>query len=267
MLVNEEARENWTIIDLPALYEDPGDRPKLPSNCRVITDWRTEVNEALCPQRYTTADLLRIKEAVGPREFSSQYQQRPAPESGNLFNHTWWQSYDPEEIADESGPVFEQVLLSVDCTFTDNASSDYVVGIVVGTINMIQRLRDRHSCNGVVIEQAASGFAVYQLLRTKVPGLIRYNPHGRSKVAKASAIVPIVEAGNVYLPKYAPWLDAFINEFSLFPNAKNDDQVDALSQVLNHLTVKIPPRLTEATWGRQAIGVSGDVPKLNPFEV
>jgi predicted phage terminase large subunit-like protein len=266
--VSEEARENWTIIDLPALYEDEGDRPKLPSHCHVVPDWRTEIGEALCPQRYDTSDLLRIREAVGSRDFASLYQQRPAPEGGNLFHPDWWQFYS----ATDDLPDFDRVMLSVDCTFTDAKTSDYVVGAVVGqagqryyvldlvrqkldvvgTMAMISRLYKRHTPNGCLIELAASGHAVYQMLRQKVPGMIGYNPHGKSKVARASGIIPTVEAGNVFLPTSAPWLESFLNEFSLFPASKNDDMVDALSMAVNYCSQRNPAQLTTVEWGRQA---------------
>jgi predicted phage terminase large subunit-like protein len=268
MNVSEDARENWTIIDLPAMYEDPGDRPPLPAHCRVVPDWRTEIGEALCSQRYDTKSLIRIREAVGSRDFASLYQQRPAPEGGNLFDPTWWQYYS----VDDDLPDFERLLVSVDCTFTDNKKSDYVVGAVVGqagnsfyvleivrekldivgTISMISRLYNRYQPNGCLVELAASGFAVFQLLKKKVPGVIGYNPHGKSKVARASGIIPMVEAGNVYLPTSAMWLESFINEFSLFPASKNDDMVDALSMAINYCNQKMVPQLTVVEWGRQA---------------
>ena len=77
--------------------------------------------------------------------------------------------------------------LSVDCTFTDANTSDYVVGIVVaqsgnsfyvldlyrektdviGTLAMISRMYKRHVLDGTVIELAAGGYAVYQMARKK----------------------------------------------------------------------------------------------------
>jgi len=39
----------------------------------------------------------------------------------------------------------------------------------------------------------------------------------------------------VFLPKKAPWLEAFDYELIAFPNGKHDDQVDALSQFLRAL--------------------------------
>ena len=268
MNVSEEARENWTIIDLPAIYEEANDRPPLPKHCTVIPDWRAEVGEALCPQRYNTKALVRIREAVGSRDFASLYQQRPAPEGGNLFNPDWWQYYG----VNDDLPDFLRVILSVDCTFTDANNSDYVVGAVVGqagnsfyvldlvrekldvtgTMSMISRLYKRHSPNGCLIELAASGYAVYQMMKQKVPGMLGYNAHGKSKVARASGIIPVVEAGNVWLPSSSPWLDAFINEFSLFPASKNDDMVDAVSMAINYMTQRTAPQLTTVEWGRQS---------------
>ena len=265
MNVSEKGRENWTIVDLPALYEDEGDRPILPPHCEKIPDWRTEVGSALCPQRYDVDDLERIREAVGSRDFASLYQQRPAPEGGNMFDPDWWQYYNYDTIM----PDFQRIMLAVDATFTANNKSDYVVGVVVGqagnqfyvldlvrekldvvgTMAMINRMYGRHALSGTVIELAASGYAVYQMMSKRVPGLIGFKPE-KSKEARASGIVPLVEAGNIYLPASAYWLDSFINEFSLFPASKNDDMVDALTMAINYMSQRSAPSLTTVTWGR-----------------
>lgn len=262
--VSEKGRENWTIVDLPALYEDEDDRPKLPAHCPAVADWREEIGSALCPQRYDQDALERIREAIGSRDFASLYQQRPAPEGGNMFSPDWWQYYK----WDDPLPEFQRIMLSVDCTFTDAKKSDYVVGAVVGqagsrfyvldlarekldvvgTMAMIARMYNKHALSGTVIELAASGYAVYQMMGKKVPGLIGFKPE-RSKEARASGIVPLVEAGNIYLPASAHWLDAFINEFSLFPASKNDDMVDALTMAINYCSQRSAPQLTQVTWG------------------
>ena len=263
--VSEKGRENWTIVDLPALYEEDGDRPKLPEHCPTITDWREEPGEALCPQRYDVDALERIREAVGSRDFASLYQQRPAPEGGNMFSPDWWQYYS----YDTPLPDFQRVMLSVDATFTATSKSDYVVGAVVGqagsqfylldlvrekldvvgTMAMIARMYKRHQLNGTVIELAASGYAVHQMMQKKVPGLVGFRPE-KSKESRAAGCVPVVEAGNVYLPASATWLDAFISEFSLFPASKNDDMVDALVMAINYMSQRTAPAMTEVTWGR-----------------
>lgn len=265
MNVSEKGRENWTILDLPAISEDPGSRPPLPEHCHVVPDWREEPGMALCPQRYGMDEYERIREAIGTRDFAALYQQRPAPEGGNMFDPSWWQYYDQTKDL----PEFQRVILSVDCTFTANSSSDYVVGSVIaqagnsfyvldmvrerldiiGTISMISRMYKKHALSGTVIELAASGYAAYQLLQKKVPGLIGFKPE-KSKIARAAGIVPIVEAGNVYLPASAAWLDVFMNEFSLFPAAKNDDIIDSIGMAINYMSQRTVPMMTEVSWGR-----------------
>lgn len=43
----------------------------------------------------------------------------------------------------------------------------------------------------------------------------------------------MIEAGDVLLPREAPWVSVFLGEILAFPNARHDDQVDALSQMIN----------------------------------
>lgn len=57
------------------------------------------------------------------------------------------------------------------------------------------------------------------------------------KEARANAIEPLWEAGNVYLPHpdIAPWVHDFIEELVTFGAALHDDQVDAMTQALARL--------------------------------
>jgi phage terminase large subunit-like protein len=48
------------------------------------------------------------------------------------------------------------------------------------------------------------------------------------------------EAGQVYLPREAVWLGAYLSELLAFPAGRNDDQVDATSQALKYLTARTP---------------------------
>ena len=53
------------------------------------------------------------------------------------------------------------------------------------------------------------------------------------KLTRLMRVTPLMEAGKMALPVYAPWLAAFEAEFFAFPEAAHDDQVDAVSQYLN----------------------------------
>jgi predicted phage terminase large subunit-like protein len=98
-----------------------------------------------------------------------------------------------------------------------------------------------------LVEDKASGPAVIQEVKHDVAGLTEVNPEG-GKIARARAVSPQVESGNIYLPHpaIAPWIDAFIEEAAAFPNGRNDDQVDAMTQALNRLrsTTLTPPYAT-----------------------
>ena len=79
----------------------------------------------------------------------------------------------------------------------------------------------------VLIEDAANGPAVCQLLRRQVPGLLAIPPRG-SKASRAHAAAPLVEAGQVRFHRRA---ESLIEELLAFtPQGGVDDQVDAFCQ-------------------------------------
>ena len=81
--------------------------------------------------------------------------------------------------------------------------------------------------DAVLIEDAANGPAVCQLLRRQVPGLIAIPPKG-SKASRAHAVAPLVEAGQVRFHRRS---DSLIEEMLAFsPRGGLDDQVDAFCQ-------------------------------------
>jgi len=147
-----------------------------------------------------------------------------------------------------------QQIQSWDCSFKDLQTSDYVVGQAwarLGSVYLLgDQIRAQMDCPatvkavrelsqrfpgtlGKLIEDKANGSAVIQMLARELPGLLPVNPEG-GRVARATAISPLIEAGNVYRPHpdYAPWVNDFIEECAAFPNGAQDDQVDAMSQAL-----------------------------------
>ena len=143
---------------------------------------------------------------------------------------------------------------SWDCAFKDLETSDFVVGQVWGRVGadyfLGDQVRDRMDCPTTVkavrdlsyrypgslaklIEDKANGSAVIQMLKHEIEGILPVNPEG-GKVARAMAVSPLIEAGNVYLPHplIAPWVNDFTEECAAFPNGAHDDQVDAMTQAL-----------------------------------
>jgi len=152
---------------------------------------------------------------------------------------------------------FDQQFQSWDLAFKDLATSDYVAGGVWGikaadrylldqkrerlgfpeTVAAIQAMTVKWpKANLKLVEDKANGPAVIQALQHQMTGLVPVTPEG-GKVARAQAVSPQVESGNVYLPHpaLAPWVESFIDECGSFPNGKYDDQVDQMTQALNRL--------------------------------
>lgn len=149
------------------------------------------------------------------------------------------------------------------CAFKGAADSDYVCGGVLrqmgsqyyllhidkrrldfpGTCAAIREMSAQYP-NAVAkyIEDKANGPAVMATLAEEIEGLIAVEPLG-GKVARANAVAPKVEAGNVYLPhpQIAPWVRDFIDSLAAFPNGKHDDDVDMLTQALARSTKMVFP--------------------------
>jgi predicted phage terminase large subunit-like protein len=199
-------------------------------------DWLQEFKKA-----YTSAE--------GSRSWNALMQGKPTALEGNMLKRNWWKYYDklPDKL--------DRCYMSVDASFKDSDTSDYVVCQVWGmvdidcylidqirdrmdlptTITAIESLKERHThITRIFIEDKANGSAIIQILQKKLSGVLPVEPQG-GKVARASAVSAHIESGHVYLPKFASFTNDFVNECSSFPNGVNDDQVDAMSQGINRL--------------------------------
>jgi predicted phage terminase large subunit-like protein len=254
-------------LNLPMEYE-----PTTYSFHGHVVDPRTELGELLCPDRIGAKENEDLKVRLGSAAYSGQYGQKPTPAGGGLFKEWWWRYWCPadqpmppvmvknaegEHVAIAPIPLpeqFEELIQSWDMAFKDLKTSDFVAGGVWGRLGSRKFLLDLSygrmdfvkTCTAVqelsakwpravakLVEDKANGTAVMNSLRGKVSGLIAVEPEG-SKFARASAVSPEVEAGDVFLPHplLFPWVQPFIHEHTMFPNGAHDDRVDHTSQAL-----------------------------------
>jgi predicted phage terminase large subunit-like protein len=89
--------------------------------------------------------------------------------------------------------------------------------------------------NAILVEDKASGQSLIQELQYQSALPIISISVDRDKMARAQAITPLIEAGKVFLPESAPWLDAYLDELAAFPTGVHDDAVDSTTQALNYL--------------------------------
>jgi len=235
--------EKWYVVKLPAEAEDEDPLGRAPG-------------EPLWPEfGFDWAWIENTKKTLGSQVWNALYQQRPAPQEGALVKRSWWKYY----IVAPSH--FDDIVLSWDMTFKDEAAAasgnpDYVVGQVWGRVEADKYLLDQvrgkmdfpdtlkavralkakwKESTAILIEDSANGPAIIASLKHEISGIIPWPAQG-SKTERLSAVAPQIEAGNVYIPDsiIAEWISDYVEEFAVFPNGNNDDQVDATTQALRY---------------------------------
>ena len=235
--------EKWTVVKLPAEAEEEDPLGRVPG-------------EPLWPEfGFDQAWMENTKKTVGSQVWNALYQQRPSPQEGALIKRSWWKYY----IVAPSH--FDDIVLSWDMTFKDEAAAasgnpDYVVGQVWGRVEADKYLLDQvrgkmdfpdtlkavralkakwKESTAILIEDSANGPAIIASLKHEISGIIPWPAQG-SKTERLSAVAPQIEAGNVFVPDpiIAEWICDYVEEFSVFPNGNNDDQVDSTTQALRY---------------------------------
>jgi len=221
-----------------------------------FSDPRTEEDELLFPERFSRRQVDDLKRTMGSYAVAGQFQQRPAPRSGGMF-----QRGDFEVV--EAIPAGARR-----CRAWDFAASkqkpgkqpDWTVGLGMSYANgtfyiedirrgrwspaeVEKNLKNTATQDGVFVtvrmpqDPGAAGKADAE---TKIKLLAGFDvkavaPTG-DKATRAKPASAQAEAGNVKLVR-ADWNEAFLDEICSFPNGQFDDQVDAFADALNELAL------------------------------
>lgn len=221
-LLNEHKAEGWDVLSLPAL---DGESP-------------------LWPEQYDKERLLKIKSAVGPRDWSALYQQSPSPDEGTYFLREWFKTW-------HARPAHLNIYGTSDYAVTDSGG-DYTVHRIWGVAENgdIYRLDGwrGQSTADVWIDKKLDLVKRYQPLawfgeagviqKAIEPMLIRRmrerNIYVRNewmssiadKPTRARGFQARAASGGVYFEAGAD-----IDEFLKFPAGAHDDDVDTASLI------------------------------------
>jgi len=149
----------------------------------------------------------------------------------------------------------EYLIISVDASFKDTATSDFCAMLVLARIGgllflidedvdrmdypklkrRLKSLHERYPNATILIEDKANGPALIAELRTEIPRVVAFDPskYG-NKVSRAQGAADRYQSGSILhpTPAVAPWIEKFEEELTGFPYRKHDDRVDALSQAV-----------------------------------
>lgn len=261
-------REDWVHLCVPQEFDPDGDAKGFPTSTPIWTDPRTETGQLLHPSWFTPEFLAKEKKRLGSFGFAGQHNQRPDPADGGMFKRKWWKWCEPANLP----TTFDRLLMSVDCSFgslKESASRNAIgmfgtvggarylldvdcrVGTFLQTVARIKEMIAKFpNVHAILVEYKANGSSVIETLQQEFPIILPFDPRRDSKVARAMAIQPQVEAGSVVLPRGAPWSDEFVHELAVFPKGAHDDMVDMLSQALAHLRSSPDAARLIAAYGR-----------------
>jgi len=224
----------------------------------------------------TKASFMNDPHTGGASAWYALYQGRPKILEGNMFKEGWFKLWFPRTISKpapvsvimpdgnrgmrDSEPLplsFEEYIQAWDMTFKDEVTNDFVVGTVWGRygidfymLDMIRRQMDVvETLESIeilskkwpqatlkLIEDAANGPAVIQMLRKNVTGLVSI-PARQSKKGRAQATQVYFESGHIFIPHPAvhSWSNIVRDEFTSFPNGIHDDIVDSSVHAITRL--------------------------------
>lgn len=261
--------DEWEVLSFPALADEESDVLGRELDEPLISPLIDETTDEAV-QRWA-----KIKKDVGSYTWDALYQQKPSAPKGAIFDVGWWRYWttDPKKVTDDGRVILFDPddhsgtwVESWDCAFKDTKESDYVVGQRwvrrEAQIFLTQQVRGRWSftktlpqmeafsapwVSARLVEDKANGSAILDTMRRTLTGLIPINPR-ESKEARARAVSPLIEAGNVHLPYPSEpgcaWVSDLITETRNFPTGSHDDQVDSMTQALFRLRLAETARKT-----------------------
>jgi predicted phage terminase large subunit-like protein len=249
-LIQEREGPLWEIVTIPQTWSE---------SRRTVTslgwsDPRKEEGALAFPARFPQHIVEAERVRLGRSAYAGQHQQEPFDAAGEIFR--------PDQIqlwpAGTPMPQFERRILSLDTAFSTKSTADYSVILELGEFDrgvmVISCLRARleypqlkmaavqlasaGGISAVLIEDKASGQSLVQDMSqsTRLPVLpVKVDS---DKVSRAHVVVPSVEAGRIFAPAEAHWLETFLSELAAFPKGQHDDIVDAFTQGVSHLLLK-----------------------------
>ena len=254
MAANEDV-DRWRIITVTGQYDGIGDDP-LGRRVGEFMECRT-----------TQAQWERLRNNMPPREWESQFMQRPSPPEGQIFRpYEIFTFADPPKTEfgdDYSGPRFA----FTDTSYAKNREGDFSGlgvwqleppaickdGVRRPTLGLLDVLRGRYQFPelkqlakntyakyrlwALAIEDYGSGVSLVQeFKRASGMQIIAWRPD-RDKVARAYAATDVMATYRIRLPATDHFpsglpVRVYLDELASFPHGDYDDLVDITSMAM-----------------------------------
>jgi predicted phage terminase large subunit-like protein len=227
----------WRWVNIPALCEDPSSDPL-----------ERGVGESHWPgySVFTEEMLSAQKRIMGSNKFAALYQGSPKSEEGALFQPRWWVTHEKVksrvcwiacDTAFSEKQTADESVLSVwgmrDVPVDEKDDKFYLIDMVHGRWNFPNLLENLKALDRIynprclVIEQAASGQSLIQMLKKEAKIHIHPYKPVRSKTQRLQQVLPLFESDRVRICE-GVWNDALRKQLFDFPLVLHDDMVDSV---------------------------------------
>jgi predicted phage terminase large subunit-like protein len=225
-----EDAESWRHLRMPALSDE---------------------GESLWPERWSVEALEQKRRAVGEYTWASLYQGVPRARGGAVFGDVHFYEDRPADGY--------RVAIGVDLAYTKKTHADYSVAVVLAEkagkfyVLDVRRVQVQAPAFGGVLSSVVAGYprarmiayvsgterGVVDFLRASdVP--LEPRAAQADKFVRAQPVAAAWNAGDVLVPRFAPWADDFVAELAAFTGVDDahDDQVDALAAAFDALAAE-----------------------------
>ena len=220
-----------------------------------------KVGESIWPERFDAKWMAQKEAVVGPLYWACQYQQKPLTIENSMFQPDDWQYVN-------SAPRLTHTVRQWDLS-AGGQRSDFLAGALLGVdeksniyvLDMVHEKRDKSSeLEEIVYQTSVNDRIRYpnnEIWIEQTPGAgksqlehyvntvlyefaVQLRPARGDKIANAAPFAGKQQMRQVFIVKEPgeienvyvnpDWHDDLITECAMFPDYKNDDQVDALAQ-------------------------------------
>lgn len=243
--------DEWEILKIPVIANS-----KLTFS-RGNVSHIMEKDESLNNVLFSDESIKKLVAEIGESNFAAQYLQSPLLESAGVLRQELLIFY-------ESAPAkFDMIIQSWDTAIKIYMNSDFsacttwgIIGNKYYLLSVIQdkyeyphlkkeviALNAKYQPDIILIEDKASGQSLIQDLNNDgFRNIIPIMPV-QDKVTRFATCIDLFEAGRVMIPNNQLGnedknITKLIYQLLKFPNAKNDDLVDSISQFLNYIKTR-----------------------------
>lgn len=244
LLNNRE--DEWNLLKIPVQADQ-----------KIYFDFKNfkyemDEGETLSDKLFSNQIIENLIKEIGQSNFAAQYMQSPNIYSCGMLKFDYLMFYS------ELPKNFDFIVQSWDTAIKVRDNSDFSActtwGVKGHKYYLIDALEHKYEYpqlkkqvfamnilynpNFILIEDKASGQSLIQDL--KIDGLMKIIPIRpvNDKITRFATCIDIFENGRVLFPSNLRIFQKLIKQITNFPNCKNDDLVDSVTQFLNYIKTK-----------------------------